>query len=140
MSIMAGFSSQGGRTGLLKGLALVGAAWAISAAAPAMAAPRQSARLVSCADGDCLLVSASRANPQARILINGHPVQAEGGRRWKALLPVETVRAWSMPGARNIAVTTLEPDKGNQITTDIKLPGGMLGNITELAYLVILQR
>ncbi|MFC0203962.1 hypothetical protein [Novosphingobium soli] len=113
---------------------------ALSLASPAIAAPEGSARLVSCAEADCLLVSGSRAHAGAAVRINGHPVQPQGGRTWKVLLPVDTVRAWSLPGARNIAVTTLDPETKGAVTTQVRLPIGMLGSITELASLVILQR
>jgi hypothetical protein len=106
----------------------------------AVAAPRQNARLVSCAPTDCLLVSGRRADADLPVFINGHLVQAQGGRHWKVLLPVETVRAWSMPGARSIDVTTSAEVAGNSVTSAVKLPVGMLGSITELASLVILAR
>ena len=133
---------RAGRRRPLGGLALGVLAPGVLAAAmtcapSAQAAQHPGAKLVSCADADCLLVSGARSDPQAQVLINGHPVEAEGRRSWKVLLPVETVRAWSASGARNIAVTTLGAGSDSRDTRQVKLPIGMLGSITELAVLVI---
>lgn len=121
-------------------LALCGATLIAALGQPAMAEPHHKARLVSCESGDCLLLSGTRENPDALVRVNGHLVRAEGGRGWKVLLPIESVRAWSLPGARSIAVTTQNPDMRNSVVKQVDLPIGMLGSITELAYLVIPQR
>jgi hypothetical protein len=107
---------------------------------PALAEPHHKARLVSCDGGDCLLLSGTRGSSDAPVRVNGHLVGAEGGRGWKVLLPVQNVREWSLPGARSIAVTTQDPDSQDSVVNQVDLPIGMLGSITELAYLVIPQR
>jgi len=121
-------------------LALCGAALIAALAQPALAEPHHKARLVSCESGDCLLLSGTRENPDALVRVNGHLVRAEGGRGWKVLLSIESVRAWSLPGARSIAVTTQNPGVQDSVVNQVDLPIGMLGGITELAYLVIPQR
>ncbi|MDF2639558.1 MAG: hypothetical protein K0R64_2542 [Novosphingobium lindaniclasticum] len=103
----------------------------------AAAGTRREARLVSCEKADCLLVTGSRADPGMIVRINGHPVRAEGRRNWKVLLPVSTVREWSLPGARSIAVSATGLGNRDEDTRQVKLPIGMLGSITELASLVI---
>lgn len=103
----------------------------------ASAGTHREARLVSCEKTDCLLVTGSRPDPGMIVRINGHPVRAEGHRNWKVLLPVSTVRQWSLPGARSIAVSATDLGSGDEDIRQVKLPIGMLGSITELAFLVI---
>lgn len=122
------------------GIALGAATVIALSAQPAWAGSGNKARLVSCDQSDCLLVSGSRADPGMLVRVNGHPVEAKGGRDWKVLLPVQDVRAWSLPGAREITVTTTQPGTNDPVTNQVDLPIGMLGSITELAYLVIPQR
>lgn len=124
----------------LHGLAFCGAVSVSAAGQPAQAEHRNQARLVRCDGGDCLLLSGTRSSPDALVRVNGHAVGVEGGRGWKTLLPVRDVRAWSLPGARSIFVTTHDPGKEVDMKYQFTLPIGMLGNITELAYLVIPQR
>lgn len=65
-------------------------------------------RLVHCGTQSCLLVTGHRDNPASTVLINGHVVSVEGSRRWHMRIPVETLRAWSPPLARKIAITTID--------------------------------
>ncbi|MGF7156550.1 hypothetical protein [Novosphingobium gossypii] len=124
----------------LFGFAFCGAVSASALGQPAQAQSRHQARLVRCDGGDCLLLSGTRSGPDAPVRVNGHPVGVVGGRGWKLLLPVRDVRAWSLPGARSIVVTTKDPGTEVDRKNQFDLPIGMLGNITELAYLVIPQR
>ncbi|MFK4874273.1 hypothetical protein [Novosphingobium sp. ZW T3_23] len=128
------------KVSLFHSLALAGAVATAAFGQTATAAPREKARLVSCGAADCLLLSGVRADAGQEVQVNGHSVPVEGGRGWKVLLPVETVRAWSRPGARSIAVG-ITPSKAEEgALHQVVLPIGMLGSITELAYLVIPQR
>jgi len=125
---------------LFHALAIAGAFVTAAIGQTAWAAPREKARLVSCGAADCLLLSGFRAGRDHVVRINGHSVDVEGGRGWKVLLPVDTVREWSRPGARSIAVNTAPLNAKEEVSHQVVLPIGMLGSITELAYLVIPQR
>jgi len=100
-------------------------------AVPATAIARPATRLVECGAASCLLVSGHRENARSRIDINGHEVAVEGGRNWRARVPVSTVRAWSEPYARSIAVAV----EGHP--HDVSLPIGLLGHAENLAMLVV---
>ena len=108
-----------------------GIAVAAVLASPAMAAGEPSTRLVSCRDGSCLLVTGSRAEAGSRVRINGRPVAVEGGRRWRVLLPMTAVRAWSAPHARTITVSSTGK------TAEADLPIGLLGHAADLSVLTI---
>jgi hypothetical protein len=108
--------------------------------APAVAMAEPSTRLVSCHDDDCLLVSGQRDDAAAAVRINGHSVTVEGGRRWRVRLPVETVRSWSSPFARTIAVTVLDPDTRGEKTAEADLPIGLLGHDVDFASLIVRVR
>ncbi|WP_225205727.1 hypothetical protein [Novosphingobium huizhouense] len=101
------------------------------AATPAHAAQ---AKLVRCGAADCLLVTGQRADPAAAVTVNDHPVAVAGGRRWKAKITVATVRAWSEPHARSIAVAVAGA------VAETPLPTGMLGHPKDLAMLVVRAR
>jgi hypothetical protein len=109
---------------------LLGAGLAMSAAVPAMAAETKT-RLVDCAAGSCLLVTGYRAESASPITINGHAVAAQGARKWRAVVPVETLRAWSIPYARTITVAVADD------RTQAALPIGLLGHVENLAFLTV---
>ncbi|GLK44560.1 MULTISPECIES: hypothetical protein [Novosphingobium] len=116
------------------GLAALGIALFTICAGDADAAPRPAAKLVSCGENNCLQVSGRRSDPASVVQINGHPVTVEGGKAWKAVLPLQTVRIWSAPMARTIAVTVVQ--EGASGTQQAELPIGLLGHVTELALVV----
>jgi len=109
----------------------LGALLAAGIAAPAMAATELSTRLVECGSRSCLIVSGHRDDAASKVSINGHAVAVEGARRWRVRVPVETVRAWSAPYARTIAVSVAGA------SVDAKLPIGLLGHVENLAMLVV---
>lgn len=109
-------------------------------ASPAIAASEPSARLVTCGNESCLLVSGRRDDEASSVRINGHAVPVDGKRRWRVSLPLETVRDWSAPFARTIEVTVLEADTGREAFQRANLPIGLLGHATELASLVVRAR
>lgn len=98
---------------------------------PALAAEEPAARVAKCGTTSCLVVSGRRADAALPVRVNGHEVQAEGGRRWRVRVPVATVRAWSEPLARTIAVSVGETRQ------EVALPIGLLGHSHDLAMLVV---
>jgi hypothetical protein len=105
--------------------------------APAMASAAPVTRLVDCGAATCLLVAGHRHDPAATVSINGHRVAVTGSRRWQALLPVATVRDWSEPYARSISVAVAGSSTG---PADASLPIGLLGHVTDLAFLEVRAR
>lgn len=104
---------------------------AVGIASPAGAATTPSTRLVECGTKSCLLVSGRRDDAASTITINDHVVTAEGARKWRVRVPVETVRAWSAPYARTITVSVAG------VTEEAKLPIGLLGHAENLAMLIV---
>lgn len=115
--------------------ALLAAALASPASAAAAAEPRT--RLVDCEAGSCLLVTGRRAHATSTVNINGHAVPVEGSRKWRATLPVETLRQWSAPYARTITVSVVDARTGTEASTQADLPIGLLGHVENLALLVV---
>jgi len=120
-----------------KVLAAGGAALFMVLAPGAMAAPDAGTKLVSCGKASCLLVSGRREDAGSRVSINGHSVSVKGRQAWRVSLPVETVCEWSLPRARTIQVSVLNPKTGNETTSRAGLPIGLLGHVTDFAALVI---
>jgi hypothetical protein len=114
---------------------LAGAALAV--APPALAATAPVTRLVDCGEATCLLVAGHRHDATAAVSINGHVVEAKGGRGWQALVPVATIREWSEPYARSISVAVAGSPAG---AADASLPIGLLGHVTDLAFLEVRAR
>lgn len=108
-----------------------------SLASPAMAASEPSTRVVACRSGSCLLVSGHRDNAASAVSINGHVVPVEGKRDWRVRLPVETVREWSLPMARTIAIAFIDAETRVETAADADLPIGLLGHAENLAWLVV---
>lgn len=98
---------------------------------PALATSAPSARLVDCEAGSCLAVTGRRADAATPVSINGHAVQVRGARKWRAVVPVHTVREWSEPYARTITVSVAASE------AEADLPIGLLGHVENLAMLVV---
>lgn len=113
---------------------LVGLTAAALAASPAIAG-EITTRVVRCTEGSCLQVTGRRVDARAAVSINGHSVTADGARKWRVRLPVETVREWSAPLARTITVSIR--NGGNQSDFEARLPIGLLGQAEDLALLVV---
>ena len=123
-------------------MTILAAAGMLATAAPAVAkadAPVNT-RLVHCSEDDCLLITGRRDDRASTVRINGHVVEVEGQRRWRVRLPVETVRAWSAPYARTIAVAVTDGQGDAAVVAQADLPIGLLGQATRLASLVISVR
>jgi len=103
----------------------------LAPAVPAAAAPEPSTRLVECQSGDCLLVTGRRQDRDSAVAINGRAVPVQGAHRWEALLPVETLRAWSAPNARTVTVLV----EGAE--AEARLPIGMFLQSGALTMLVV---
>ena len=99
--------------------------------APALAASEPATRLVECGSQSCLQVYGNRDDATAPVSINGHVVSTKGARKWRARVPVSTIRAWSAAHARTITVTVA------QVSYDASLPVGMLAPSRDLAMLVV---
>lgn len=110
---------------------MLGAVLAGAFVAPALAAPKLATRVVECGAESCLVVSGRRDHSASQVSINGHEVAVEGARKWRARVPVETVRQWSAPYARAITVSVAGAEK------QARLPIGLLGHAQELAMLVV---
>lgn len=102
---------------------------AILFATPAAAETRT--RLVDCGAGSCLLVTGHRESERAAVTINGHAVTVRGAPKWRASIPVETVREWSAPHARTITVAVAGAE------SHAVLPIGLLGHVENLAFLTV---
>ena len=100
-------------------------------ATPAFAASTPATRLVDCGADSCLLVTGQREDAAVPVSINGHAVRVHGARKWRAVVPVDTLRAWSEPYARSITVSVA----ASEVEAD--LPIGMLGHAENLAMLVV---
>lgn len=109
----------------------LGAVFNIGLAQAAHAAPQPSTRLVKCNARSCLLVKGHRANPAAAVSINGHAIATAGAHTWRARVPMETLRVWSEPCARTIAVSVADT------ISEADLPIGLLGHTATLAMITI---
>ena len=108
-----------------------------SFSSPACAATEPRTRLVVCETGTCLLVTGHRANAASLVRINGRTVLADGARRWRVRVPVDTVRGWSAPFARTITVSVVDAETRADATAEVDLPIGLLGQVENLASLVV---
>lgn len=97
------------------------------------------ARLRPCGEDTCVVLTGRRDRATDGVTVAGHPVAARGGRRFEVAVPLDRVRAWSVPHARTIALGTLS-GTGDQTTRDVRLPIGLLGHVTELAALEVRSR
>lgn len=109
---------------------------AVAIASPANAA-EPSTRVVKCKAGSCLLISGRRADASSPVAINGHAVGVEGARKWQVRVPVATVREWSAPLARSITVSVADARTGADVVSEAALPIGLLGQVENLAMLVV---
>ncbi|MGN6358167.1 MAG: hypothetical protein ACTHLU_11910 [Novosphingobium sp.] len=109
------------------------AAGTLAASSARASEPRTS--VVKCQAESCLVVTGRRPNDEAGVSINGHEVSVEGRKKWRVLIPVETVRAWSAPLARSITVS-VNTGLGSR-EFDTRLPIGLLGQPDNLALLEI---
>ncbi len=115
------------------------AAFAVTCASTAIAAPAPSTRLVSCGSESCLLVTGHRESADSLVLLNNRVVTVEGGRAWRVRLPLAAVRDYASPFARSIEVTVAQADGHEEWSEDASLPIGLLGH-KDLATLLVSAR
>lgn len=120
-----------------KPLLAISAALAAAVASPASAATEPKTRLVNCEAGSCLIVTGRRADAASSVNINGHRVSVHGSHKWRAILPVETLRQWSAPYARKITVSIVDASSRAEASAEADLPIGLLGHVQNLAMLVV---
>jgi hypothetical protein len=118
-------------------ITLAGALIIAGFASPALAAPETSTKVVRCGDQSCLLVTGYRADPASIVSINGRAVTVEGEHGWRVRVPVATVRQWSAPFARTIAVALHDKDARRETVDTVDLPVGLLGQVANLASLEV---
>ena len=109
----------------------------VAFAAPASAITEPKTRLVSCDAGSCLLVTGRRTDATSTVTINGHAVFVQGARKWRACLPIDTVREWSAPYARTITVSVVDDETRESASAGADLPIGLLGHAEDLAMLIV---
>jgi hypothetical protein len=115
------------------------AAFAVTCASTAIAAPTPKARLVSCGDASCLLVTGRRKSADSLVAINNRLVMVSGGRAWHIRVPLVAVRELTSPYARSIEVTVADAGGQQEWSGDASLPIGLLGH-KNLATLVVSAR
>ncbi|MEO6217850.1 MAG: hypothetical protein ABIO86_17615 [Sphingomonas sp.] len=120
----------------MSGLAAILAAVLAGFSSPACAATEPRTRVVACETGSCLLVTGRRANAASMVSINGRAVSAEGARKWRVRVPVDTVRKWSAPFARTIVVSVVDAVTRTDAMAEVDLPIGLLGQVEDLALVV----
>ena len=125
---------------MLHRLAIASSLLATLAAAPADARRVDgTARLRHCGTATCVVLTGVRAGRADVVTVAGHPVAVQGARRFEAEVPVDTIRDWSAPFARTVALATVGRD-GEIATREVRLPIGLLGHVTELASLEVRSR
>ena len=129
-------TDEAGSPGLRSAAVALAVAFA-SLASPAAASPEASARLIRCGTESCLLITGHRDDPASAVSINGLPVPVKGRGSWRLTVPVETVRQWSAPYAREIEIALRDPATQRETTENVDLPIGLLGNVTTLALLEV---
>ena len=113
------------------------ASLAVGVASQASAAAEFRTRLVNCDDGNCLIVTGNREHATSAVSINGHAVPVKGSRKWRAVLPVGTLREWSEPYARTITVSIVDARTRNEALSEADLPIGLLGRVENLNTLIV---
>jgi hypothetical protein len=121
----------------MSGLAAMFVAGLAGFSTPACAASEPRTRVVACETGSCLLVTGRRTNAASMVSINGRAVSAEGARKWRVRVPVDTVRKWSAPFARTITISVADSESRTDATAEVDLPIGLLGQAEPLTSLVV---
>lgn len=107
------------------------------ATVPAGASASPQARLVHCGGGTCLRLSGHRAHSAVAIRIAGHDLAVEGGRSWRATVPIETARGWAGASGDRLTLILADRQAGTETIDAIAVPPGALGRRIELATLMV---
>jgi hypothetical protein len=125
---------------MIRALLSIGSLAATMAALPVLAAggPIDPETRLVARDGVTYVRLSGRGRGRGRVRsvsVEGHPVATEGRDRWRADLPLTSVKRWAAPHASTLRVAVA----GAAGTTirDIRLPVGLLASPTELAALEI---
>ena len=94
-------------------------------------------RLQHCGEETCLMVTGHRPDAATPVLLAGRTVAVRGQRKWRASVPLKTVRTWFPTYARAITVRVGGAD-GQEAAA--RLPIGLLGSGVELASLEVRAR
>ena len=113
---------------------LAGACIAAGSATPALATQ---ARLVHCGTDTCLRLSGRRAHPEVAVQVAERDLQVEGGRRWRADVPLAAARLWQGVARDRLTVTLADARTGSRRSETVLLPPGAFAGRIELAELVI---
>ncbi len=105
--------------------------------APAYAASPPQARLVHCGQETCLRLSGHRPRSAVTVRIGGRDLAVDGGRRWRATIPLETARTWAISSGYSLVISLVDTQLGTEAKEEVILPPGALGQRVELATLVV---
>ena len=107
------------------------------AATPGQATGISRARLVHCGDDTCLRISGHRPSPAVAVRIGGQDLAVEGGRAWRATVPLATARTWPTAAGYALTLTLVDTRAGTESVDRVMLPPGALGQRVELASLIV---
>jgi hypothetical protein len=71
------------------------------------------------------------------VRVAGHHLPVEGGRSWRATLPLATARDWASAHDGTLTVTLADARSGGESVEIVTLPPGALGKRIELATLIV---
>ena len=106
-------------------------------ASPACAASAPQARLVHCDAGTCLRITGTRPSAETGVLIGGRAIAVEGGRAWRATVPVATARQLATPSGGALHYAFAGTGGEPVAVGEVLLPPGALGRRVELAALIV---
>lgn len=109
----------------------------VFALAPEHVAAGSQARLVNCGSATCLRLSGHRVDPAVAVRIAGHDLSVEGGRSWRAVVPIEAARNWANASRDRLTLTLADTRTGTTRTDMVAVPPGALGRRVELATLMV---
>ena len=116
----------------IRGAAIMGIA---IAAMPESAMAGTRTRLVNCGERTCLRISGHRSDATTAIRIAAQPVTVEGGRAWRATIPLLLARSGANASLDRLSFTTIDRKTGAESVESVALPPGALGRRVELASL-----
>jgi len=109
-------------------------------AIPVEAESAAQARLVHCGADTCLRLAGHRPDATTAVSVGGRELAVEGGRDWRATVPLATARTWPIARGYALRVTLADAAAGTERIQSVPLPPGSLGSHVELASLVVSGR
>jgi len=104
---------------------------------PGRVAAEPQARLVHCGSATCLRLSGHRPDAAVAVRIAGHDLAVEGGRSWRAIVPIETARNWANASGDRLTLILADMRTGTARLDSVAVPPGALGKRIELATLMV---